>query len=369
MKIRHCLAWLLALPVLLLAQLQVVTVQAAIPLPYERQALISNQASSSVIIGLALAGERLVAVGSRGVILLSDDNGQSWRQVAAPVSVSLTAVHFTDEHQGWAVGHSGIILHTQDAGESWTKQFDGQAAAESVAVRVKSMIANLDEEQAWALQDYAELLLEDGPDKPFLDVLFLDEHRGFVIGAFGLIFHTRDGGLSWHAWFEHVDNPANLHLYSIQANAKQIVIAGEQGLYLTSTNSGETFTRQQTPYDGSYFTATPLANDAWLLAGLRGNVFVHYPEQDRYQQLSVSAPVSFNAAITLDDGTGLLVNQAGQVFYTDLAENTVKPLPLEPLPPLANIIRSSDGHVVVAGYRGPVRLENVIEAVSRGAGE
>lgn len=369
MKIRAFLASLVAMPAALMSLQVHAASDHRMSLPHERPALISERATSSVVTGLAKAGERLVAVGARGVILLSDDHGQSWRQVNVPVSVTLTAVHFVDAQLGWAVGHSGIILHSADGGESWSKQFDGQAAAEAVQARAEVLADDLDEEQAWALQDYAGLLVDDGPDKPFLDVLFLDQRRGFVVGAFGLIFRTDDAGQSWEPWFEHLDNPENLHLYSLKAQGRELVLTGEQGLYLYSHDAGQTFARQHTPYAGSYFTATPMGTDAWLLAGLRGNAFIHYPGQERYQQLHVPAPVSFNAAITLDDGAALLVNQAGQVFHADPITRVLMALPLDPLPPLASIIQSGDGQLVVAGFRGPVRLENVVEASSRGVGQ
>lgn len=369
MKIRTFLASLVAMPAALMSLQVQATSAHNMSLPQERPALITERATRSVVTGLAKAGERLVAVGARGVVLLSDDHGQSWRQAEVPVSVTLTAVHFVDEHLGWAVGHAGIILHSADGGENWSKQFDGQAAAEAVQARAEVLAGDLDEEQAWALQDYAGLLVDDGPDKPFLDVLFLDQRRGFAVGAFGLIFHTDDAGQNWRPWFEYLDNPNNLHLYSLQVQDQDLVLIGEQGLYLYSRDAGQTFVRQHTPYGGSYFAATPLGSDAWLLAGLRGNAYIHYPEQERYQQLHIPAPVSFNAAMTLDDGAAVLVNQAGQVFHVDPITRVLRALSLDPLPPLADIIQSGDGQLVVAGFRGPVRLENVVGASSRGVGQ
>ncbi len=59
--------------------------------------------------------------GERGIVLLSDDAGVSWRQAKVPVSVSLTAVQFVDAEQGWAVGHLGVVLHTQDGGGNLAK--------------------------------------------------------------------------------------------------------------------------------------------------------------------------------------------------------------------------------------------------------
>ncbi|WP_460940053.1 WD40/YVTN/BNR-like repeat-containing protein, partial [Pandoraea terrae] len=69
------------------------------------------------------AGSRIVAVGEHGVILLSDDDGRTWRQARqVPVSATLSAVTFTDPKHGWVVGQWGVILATGDGGETWEKQ-------------------------------------------------------------------------------------------------------------------------------------------------------------------------------------------------------------------------------------------------------
>ncbi|MEX5503709.1 YCF48-related protein, partial [Pseudomonas putida] len=92
-------------------------------------ALRGPQALRAVLQDVARAGTRLVSVGERGVVLLSDDNGASWRQAkAVPVSVTLTAVQFVDARNGWTVGHAGVVLHSEDGGEHWTLQLDGKRA-------------------------------------------------------------------------------------------------------------------------------------------------------------------------------------------------------------------------------------------------
>jgi photosystem II stability/assembly factor-like uncharacterized protein len=60
--------------------------------------------------GIARAGKRLVAVGERGIVVLSDDDGATWRQASVPVSVTLAAVQFPTPTQGWVVGHYGVVL-------------------------------------------------------------------------------------------------------------------------------------------------------------------------------------------------------------------------------------------------------------------
>ena len=86
-------------------------------------------AEHSVLLDVVKTGNRLVAVGERGVVVLSDDGGRTWRQASVSTSVTLTSVQFASLKAGWAVGHSGVVVHTEDGGETWTRQLDGRTAA------------------------------------------------------------------------------------------------------------------------------------------------------------------------------------------------------------------------------------------------
>ncbi len=66
--------------------------------------------AGNVLIAVARAGARLVAVGEHGVIVYSDDNGQRWRQAQVPVDLTLTSIAFADANHGWAAGHYGVIF-------------------------------------------------------------------------------------------------------------------------------------------------------------------------------------------------------------------------------------------------------------------
>ena len=366
MSIQSCCVLVLALSLSLGAGGVKAKSDKSVSLPHERPALMTDEARRAITIGLATAGDRIVAVGERGVILLSDDHGRSWRQVPAPVSVTLTAVDFVDEDLGWAVGHSGVVLHTRDGGETWETQYDGIRAAQAIAARVKVLTADMTEDEAWPLQNYASLLVEDGPDKPFLDVLFLDEEKGFIVGAFGLVFRTSDGGATWQPWFEKVENPDLLHLYRLSTNGQSIVMAGEQGLYLRSDDSGERFAQYQTPYNGSFFTIAPLSSGDWLLAGLRGNVFIHSPSDGSYRKLPTHSQISINGSFVSNDRV-LLVDQAGHVYETGAEKPSLNSIPMRPLPPASNLISSGDGAFVAATYRGPIRFDD--QALSSESGE
>ena len=88
-----------------------------------RPAEATTAATKAMILSSARAGKRIVAAGNHGIVLLSDTDGADFRQAkSVPVRSTLTAVFFVDDKTGWAVGQWGVVLRTDDAGESWTLQ-------------------------------------------------------------------------------------------------------------------------------------------------------------------------------------------------------------------------------------------------------
>jgi photosystem II stability/assembly factor-like uncharacterized protein len=61
---------------------------------------ITPRATHGVMLSLARAGDRLVAVGERGWIIVSDDNGNTWRQI--PTSTSVTLDWMAGPWAAWA---------------------------------------------------------------------------------------------------------------------------------------------------------------------------------------------------------------------------------------------------------------------------
>ena len=69
---------------------------------------------SELYLDISQVGRRLVAVGQRGHIVYSDDDGQQWWQATVPTKRLLTAVSFTADGTGWAVGHDAIRATTAE---------------------------------------------------------------------------------------------------------------------------------------------------------------------------------------------------------------------------------------------------------------
>lgn len=297
----------------------------------ERPAVATAQGERAVLQAVAGAGRRLVAVGERGLVLLSDDAGQHWRQAPCPVSVGLTALRFADARHGVAVGHGGVVLLSRDGGEHWVKVLDGLRIAqlERAAAQASTNPA--------ALQS-AERLVADGPDKPLLDVQMLDAQRLLVVGAYGLALYSPDGGTTWQSWRQRLDNPKELHLYALRQRGNELLIAGEQGLLLHSRDAGASFTRLASPYKGSFFTAELPPDGSWVAAGLRGNLWRSTDGGVGWQAVNVPVPASITASALLPGGALLLASQAGVVLAVAPGADQAVPLRLPPLPPLTALL-------------------------------
>jgi photosystem II stability/assembly factor-like uncharacterized protein len=325
----------------------------------ERPAHQAVNPEKALIQAVTRAGRRLVAVGERGLVLLSDDEGLNWRQAKVPASVTLTAVTFATPKQGWAVGHFGLVLHSEDGGETWQTQFNGVKAAKLVLAEAESKVKPVAAEDPVMARELrnARRLVEDGPDKPFLDVLFFDVKQGIVIGAYNLIFATGDGGATWNSLAGRVPNPDARHLYAIRTDGGNLYIAGESGLVIRSDDRGASFKRLSTPYGGSYFTLAAREGEV-VVGGLRGNAYRSSDKGETWYKIELPVPASLTTSLLVDEGSAqgrlLLANQAGQILVSEDMGRSFAALPLAPLPPVTALSCVDDGKLVAATLMGIV---------------
>lgn len=316
-------------------------------------AITSEMAAQSVMLSVARAGQRLVAVGERGFIIVSDDNGASWSQVDSPVSVTLVKVRFIDDVEGWAVGHAGVVLHTRDGGLSWSKQLDGVQAAEIELQETRlATEGSEDVEKAQERLAQAQQLVDDGPDKPLLDLLFLDAKNGLVVGAYGLAFVTHDGGFSWQSIRSRIDNPNGLHLYSIERVGKDLFIAGEQGTLLRSSDEGKTFESLTSPYEGTTFGLQATNSGSILAFGLRGKAFESKDRGDTWQPLDTLQPVTLTSGLRLADGSVLLSDESGRVLRFANDDSKAAVLQIAQPSYFTGMAQAANGNLIISSARG-----------------
>ncbi len=297
--------------------------------------LIKPLASQSLLLDAAEAGGLMVAVGERGHVLLSLDEGQTWRQVTAPTRSTLNAVFLHDDKLGWAVGHDAVILRTRDGGESWERLY-------------------------WA------------PDleQPLFDVWFKDADNGFAIGAYGLFLETADGGDSWEqrVLVEEEDedleadpyaftSAADLHLNHIsKAASGKLYIAAEAGGAFRSDDDGATWEALAPPYEGSFFSCLPLAGDSVLLFGLRGHLFRSDDAGESWRTLETGTVALLTDGAQLPGGPVILTGLAGTLLISRDNGESFSLAQQADRQGLATALPTSDGGLVLVGEFGVSRL-------------
>lgn len=320
--------------------------------PLDVAAQPSALASKSLLVGVARAGTRLVAVGQRGHIVGSDDGGTTWTQAKVPVSVDLTAVTFVNDTKGWAVGHDGVILHTADAGRTWTLQLDGRRANTQLVETMKARAAaNAASPALKQLLAEAVRYQEQGPDKPFLDVWFADENHGYAVGAFNLIVRTGDGGKTWEPLFDQTDNAQLFNLYAIDRIEDDLYIAGEAGLVLKLDPATGRFVALDTDYAGSFFGVVG-GKEGVLVYGLRGNAYRSADRGATWGKVDTGLPATIVSGYRGADGTIVLADVGGRIARSADGGRTFTAVKLDRAVPLAGIAETSDGRLARVGPFG-----------------
>jgi photosystem II stability/assembly factor-like uncharacterized protein len=315
-------------------------------------AQMSPLASKSLLQSVTHAGDRLIAVGQRGHIVISVDSGATWKQSPVPVSSDLTSVFFVDDKQGWVVGHDGVILHTGDGGDKWDLQLNGLTANDLLlAAMERRVAAEPASDEAKKLLDEAKRYKEQGADKPFLDVWFANDKNGYAVGAYNLIFRTTDGGKSWEPWFDRTENPKFFNLYAIRPAAGELYIAGEGGLVMKLDPATHRFKSLAVPYNGSFFGIAD-AKSAALVFGLRGNVFRSDDAGKTWTKIDAGLPAAVVGTTKTGQGATLLVDGGGRVATTTDGGRTFGKVALKQAMPLTGVSDAGEGRLALVGPRG-----------------
>jgi photosystem II stability/assembly factor-like uncharacterized protein len=318
--------------------------------PLDAPAETTRFTGTTHLSALARAGGRLVAVGVRGLIVLSDDQGASWRQVRAPVGADLVAVRFATPRRGWASGHDGVILTTDDGGESWTKQLDGNKAAALLGAHF-SKLAAAGDAQAEKLRKEVVRNYENGPEIPMLDLWFENEKVGWAAGPFGTLLATRDGGRTWTSWIEKVEGGKMLHYNAVRGIGGELYLASEQGTVFKLDRARERFVPLATGYQGSFFGL--VGTREFLVAyGLRGTAYRSRNGGASWERLTTNVPGGLTGATLTEDGRLLFVSQDGRVLASRDQGDSFQAVPGVRPGLFTDVAQAARGAIVITGLGG-----------------
>ena len=283
-------------------------------------AVMARLAPESLLLDVAQSGDRLLAVGERGHILVSSDGGLSWTQAKVPTRALLTGVYMHDSQLGWAVGHDAVVLRTRDGGVTWE--------------RVHYAPEN---------------------ERPLLDVWFKDAERGLATSAYGELLTTNDGGDSWQAHAIHEGDDFHLNQLASAADGT-LYVAAEAGHLYRSDDGGGTWVPLPSPYAGSFFGVLPLAEGPVLAFGLRGRLY-RSPDRGRtWEQIGTGTEATLTSALQLGPQRFVVAGMAGTLLWSDGRG----PARLQELPDRKAIVALAKGdnrNLLLFGEGGVRRVE------------
>lgn len=334
----------------------------------------SPRSATALQVGVALAGKRLVSVGERGFVRVSDDGGKTWAQADVPVAVTLTAVQFVDARHGWAVGHDGVVLSSDDAGSHWVRRFDGTqanamvgaAASARVAAARAELAAARDadsRERAGKAVEQSEFALDDakaaaafGPSRPLLALGFETPAAGWVVGSYGQIFSTTDGGRQWRFEGTRMPNPEGLHLNSLSVVGDTLLIAAEAGQVFRSDDRGATWRRLDTGGKGALYGVIDLGGPAarsLLAFGFAGRVYRTDDGGERWSAAGESKHVpTLVAGQRLPSSEVLMLGQDASLWRSAAQGRSLRAVGRAGLPRAAAFVVVPGARAVVVGLGG-----------------
>jgi len=329
--------------------------------PLDTPALQTDRLTSAPMTAVVNAGGgHLVAAGWRGVIAVSDDAGRTWKQASVPVREDLTALAFPAPKHGWAVGNEGVLLESTDGGYTWVKRLDGNSAARLMVGKYQKLIEqNPSVSKIEAALKEANNYLDQAPARPFLDIAFENEQIGYIVGTFGMVFRTVDGGRNWEPLIEKTDNPLGYNIYAVKIFGGDVYLVGELGLALRLDRTKDQFVKMPLPYEGTLFALAANSSSA-IAAGLRGNAFVSRDAGKTWQPIAFGGPqpATFSAAATLDNNTVALVSSSGQLLVSRDGGKEFKLVEVKSPMRYAGIADAGRDSVVLVGLQG-IRMETI----------
>lgn len=278
---------------------------------------VRNPTSVYLVAGAA-AGKRLLAGGEHGVIIYSDDGAQTWHQAAVPVSTTITDIAFATDKVGWATGGFGVVMKTEDGGLSWVKQLDGIEEIKLMNQATQAYIATQppDSDVVAHLTRRADILTQEGPDKPFLSLLPISETRVFAFGTYRFADYSTDGGKSWVDWSTKIGDPAGVskNIYGAANLYGAYYLVSETGLIYRSTDGGQTFPQLAQPGDATFFGICDAGKGNILAFGVAGEMYLSTDNGKSWNPPNFTGTANVNCGTLLLSGDVIAGDNGGSIW-------------------------------------------------------
>lgn len=225
--------------------------------------------------------------GDSGFMAYTEDGGGSWIERPLGTGHAINDIYFSGKDRGFALA-GGSIFESSDGGHSWREahtflptEFEG-ATPELYSLRfngkkrgwvvgsatrgdivVNSILAiTRDSGQSWQV-------LQVPTKQELIHIDFVDDRRGWVVGAGGAILHTDDAGETWSR--QNSETKATIYHIDFR-NEKQGWAVGEKGTILRTEDGGETWRSVESPSRSTLLSVQFVTEDEGWIVGRGGTI-------------------------------------------------------------------------------------------------
>ncbi|MCE1164395.1 MAG: YCF48-related protein [Bacteroidetes bacterium] len=216
-----------------------------------------------------------------------------------PQGQDISSIQMIDDNNWVACGWAGLFMRTSDAGNSWLVNKDAGGS---------------------------ETGFYFGQGRGLNAVWFFDANTGFVVGSYGWIARTTNGGVSWDTTLSPVSSNYITSVKFTDANTGYASCTG--GIFLKTINQGLNWTVMATPYttsinnfDISGSSIFAVCYDAVIFSTNGGT---------NWSQKSLGSSSNYNGCLAVSQDTCIISGASGNVWttYNGGANWTQLPSPL-----------------------------------------
>lgn len=279
-----------------------------------------------------------IAVGEHGAVWKSVDGGRNWTPSHCGLDVSLRSVCFLTDRIGWVAGRdsvaysgldSGILLATQDGGQTWQRL--GRDGLPSLNyVKFFGLEEGIIVGQLSSLAPTGIFKTSDGGKSwrgvkgdathSWKSVCFLEPEMGIVAGVNGRV--SLMGGEQLYPSKLQPQGFRSIRGISLLPNDTGW-LAGDGGLVLKTSTGGVVWESPPKPLpeelrDGIDFRAVEVRDEKVWLAGSPGSVIWHSPDGGLHWEEQLTGQTAPLAALRFsNERQGLAVGAFGAIVRTD----------------------------------------------------
>lgn len=224
--------------------------------------------------------------GDEGFLTHTEDGGASWLEQRIDAKRhAINDIYFANKEVGFALA-GNMIFRSGDGGHSWQESYKiSPAAVRGATAELYSLRFN-GKKRGWVVGSLARgdtvigsllaitrdsgttwQMLEAGTQQELIHIDFVDDERGWIVGAGGAILHTEDAGETW----TRQESGVTETLYHVDfRNSKQGIAVGERGIILITRDAGQTWFKVSSPARSTLLSVQFVTEDNVWVVGRSG---------------------------------------------------------------------------------------------------